>query len=135
MNVSFTMLDKLIPEVVLIHNEAKFYKLYRELTGTNLTKDLSQYDGLHASGWKEGKPFAMIYLSRNDKRPLADDFRILVHEATHVKQTMMQIFGEDTPGVEMEAIFMECLVKDLMVAHREWLRKKGVNKCWTNENS
>ena len=123
MNVDFTMHD-LEPEIILVHSAKKFRKLYKKYSGNEFDRDLTQYDGMHTTGSFCGKLVTLVYLRPDKKRPFVEDIAILVHEATHVKQFLMERWGEEHPGKEHEALLMEYLSKSLISAHIKWMTKK-----------
>ena len=127
MKTKFT-LDDLLPDVYLFHSPEKFRAFYKVFSGSDLDRDLTMYSGFHTTGPYKNKLISLVYLDNDPKRSLIGDYTILIHEATHVKQALMDFYDEKKMGRDSEAIFQEYLSKSLMRAHKKWLKKKGIKK-------
>ena len=113
-------INELSPDVYLFHDKDEFYAKYTELTGEPCDFDLSMVSGYHATGNCGSDMSALIYVESGVNSVL-DEFATLIHEATHVKQTIFAIIGEKNPGREEEAYFMQHLCKILIEEHTKWV--------------
>ena len=67
----------------------------------------------------ENKRCAIVCLKRRKGLKIEEIHGLLVHEATHLWQTICEDIGESSPSAEFEAYCIQAISQELMLAYKE----------------
>jgi len=74
---------------------------------------------IHLYTREEDRSIAMVCFGSAQGKTIEQVHALLVHEATHLKQWILEEIGEHYPGREIEAYIMQNLSQCLMVSYRD----------------
>jgi len=114
--------------LVLVDNEEEFYKLTAKEEKAGPFPLPGAATTLNYSGDGIGSIILVALGSLEDSEP-GEAESILTHEAVHVKQFVLEDIGEDNPGVETEAYFIQYianyLIKELHYRQAKQAKKEA----------
>lgn len=93
----------------------------REMKRLNCKEPYPDTDGRCTTFTNEGKVVCIVTLrdGSENERSISEITGILVHEATHVWQTIRDDIGEKDPSPEFEAYSMQAIFQGLFTAFQE----------------
>lgn len=93
----------------------------REMKRLNCKEPYPDTDGRCTTFTNEGKVVCIVTLrdGSENERSISEITGILVHEATHVWQTIRDDIGERDPSPEFEAYSMQAIFQGLFTAFQE----------------
>ncbi|RRY22030.1 hypothetical protein EGJ57_04475 [Brucella anthropi] len=98
----------------------------REMKRLNCKEPYPDTDGRCTTFTNEGKVVCIVTLrdGSENERSISEITGLLVHEATHVWQTIRDDIGEKDPSPEFEAYSMQAIFQGLFTAFQE---TRGLN--------
>jgi len=100
----------------------KLFKKELKRLGVNEETSYTNTPMAHATCWefeKDGKTSFIVTLRNWKGVDPIDVAGLIVHEATHIKQGVMRIIGEDNPSKEFEAYMMQNISANLMQCFKD----------------
>lgn len=93
----------------------------REMKRLNCKEPYPDTDGRCTTFTNEGKVVCIVTLrdGSENERSISEITGLLVHEATHVWQTIREDIGEKDPSPEFEAYSMQAIFQGLFTAFQE----------------
>ena len=83
---------------------------------------------------KTGQNIAIIRIDENENNTLEEHLALIVHECTHIKQSIMEDIGEHTPSHEFEAYLMQEITLFMMMEYFRRSTLFGKDKVLTQIN-
>ncbi len=100
----------------------------REMKRMNCNEPYPKSDGRCTTFTNEGKVVVIVTVrdGSEHERSISEITGLLVHEATHVWQTIREDIGEKDPSPEFEAYSMQAIFHGLFTAFQE---TRGIGQC------
>lgn len=100
----------------------------REMKKMGCSEPYPGMDGRCTTFTKDGKVVVIVTLrdGSENERTVCEVAGLLVHEATHVWQTIREDIGEKDPSPEFEAYSMQAIFQELFSTYQE---TRGTGKC------
>lgn len=105
-----------VPEVRLFHDEGKCRRFVRRRLGKE-----PRFLGTGAQTWY-GDDVAVVLITCDASWHA--EAALLAHEAVHVFRVHCDHIGEEHPGEEFEAYFVQVVSRALFEAHEKWKRNR-----------
>ena len=102
------------------HKELKRLKVKRHLWPSYLST--SHADCTVHYFERPGHYCAIVCMREDKDRPMEQVVGILAHEAVHIWQSSMEVYGESAPSREMEAYSIQCVTQELFRSYMEQTR-------------